>query len=292
MTNTSKTIVFFGSGPVAAKSLDYIASNFDVEIVITKSKPLHHKHNAPVEELAKKLGLKILFANDKNSLDQIIDSTIINSRLGIIIDFGIIVSKKVIEKFEYGIINSHFSLLPEWRGADPITYSILSGQKHTGVSLMLIDEGMDTGKLLAQEKVEIENFETSISLTEKLVRKSNQMLTFFIPKYINGSIKPFIQPKDVNPSYSKKLTKQDSIIDQTKSSEQLEREIRAFQGWPGSKFTLKDKEIKIKKAHTSNKKETEIDIFCSDGKYLVIDELIAPSGKTMSSVAFINGYLS
>lgn len=292
MTNTSKTIVFFGNGPVASESLAYIASHFEVEAVITKPRPIHHRHDAPVEKLANKLGLKVLFASDKNSLDQLIDATIFDSNLGIIIDFGIIVSKKVINKFEFGIINSHFSLLPEWRGADPITYSILSGQKNTGVSLMIIDEGMDTGKLLAQEKVEINIDETSISLTEKLISTSNRMLTQFIPDYLVGNIVPYEQSKSTDPTYSKKITKLHAIIDASKTADELEREVRAYQGWPGSIMTIKDNKIKIKKAHIAKDQQTKLDVCCSDGKYLIIDELIAPSGKTMTAKEFINGYLS
>lgn len=292
MTSTSKTIVFFGNGPVASESLAYIASQFDVEAVITKPRPIHHRHDAPVEKLANKLGLKVLFASDKNSLDQLIDTTTFRSSLGIIIDFGIILSKKVIDKFEIGIVNSHFSLLPEWRGADPITYSVLSGQKITGVSLMTIDEGMDTGDLLAQEKALISDNETSLSLTKKLIDTSNQMLTKFIPDYLDGNLIPFAQSKTIEPSYSHKITKLHAQIDAQKTADTLEREVRAFQGWPGSTMTIKDKIIKIKKAHVGTINQTNIDVRCADGKYLIIDELIAPSGKTMSAQAFINGYLN
>ncbi len=153
MKKTSETIVFFGSGPVAAASLKALADNFEIEHVITKQAPLHHRGSIPVVETAEDLGLPILFANNRSQLDQAILGLDFKSRVGIIIDYGVIVSRSVIDKFPFGILNSHFSLLPQWRGADPITFSILSGQTETGVSIMLIVEELDEGQLIAQDKV-------------------------------------------------------------------------------------------------------------------------------------------
>lgn len=287
--HNKKSIVFFGSGPVASESLDFLVKHFEIEAVITKAKPLHHCHNAPVEELAKKNNLKVLFANNKFELDQIIDSTKFNSIVGIIIDYGVIVSKKTIDSFEFGIVNSHFSLLPQLRGADPITFSLLSGQTKTGVSLMVIDEGMDTGKLITQAEVSIDICDNQKTLTKKLIEKSNSLLLEFIPKYIDNQIELFDQPNLKQPTYSTKLNKANSHLDFNKTAQELDCEIRAYLDWPGSIMNHGDKIIKIKKAHVSDKPETELDKLCSDGKYIIIDELIAPSGKKMTAKAFLNG---
>src|SRR5690349_4191168 len=136
MKKISEPITFFGSGPVAAESLRLLAQSFTIEAVITKPRPAHHKGSVPVLELAEKLQIPVRTASTKSELDALFDSRPVKSRVAILIDFGIIVSQQVIDYFEYGIINSHFSLLPEWRGADPITFSILSGQPRTGISLM------------------------------------------------------------------------------------------------------------------------------------------------------------
>lgn len=288
----NKSIVFFGSGPVATASLNFLIQHFEIEAVITKAKPTYHRHNAPVEELAKKNNLKILFANSKQELDQLIDSTKFISRLGVIIDFGVIVSSKTIQAFELGMINSHFSLLPQWRGADPITFSLLSGQEKTGVSLMLIDEGLDTGKLITQAEVEIDEKDNQISLTKKLIEKSNSLLLEFIPKYFNSEITASDQPEPETATYSKKISKQNRILDFNKPANVLEHEIRAFYDWPGSVMDFKGFSIKIKSAHVSDIPNSTLDKVCSDGKYLVIDELIAPSGKKMTAQDFINGYSS
>ena len=290
MKNESKKIVFFGSGPVAAASLEFLVKHFSIEGIITKSVPAHHKGLAPVEELTKKLHIPVYFANTKLELDNLIDSHKFNSQLGILVDYGVIVSQKTIDSFELGIINSHFSLLPEWRGADPITFSILSGQEKTGVSLMLIEPTLDTGKLLTRKSLKISSNETAPSLTDRLVSLSNILLKQYVSEYVDGLIKPKKQPHPDRATYSRKLTKNDGIIDWEKPATQIEREIRAFQGWPRSRSTIDGKEIIITKAHVSSSKTNQLDILCGDNKYLSIDELIAPSGRTMSAKAYINGY--
>lgn len=291
MKKTSKTIIFFGSGPVAAASLEYIAKHFNIEAIITKATPPHHKGIAPVEELASSLNLPILFSNTKQDLDNLFDAHKFKSEIGIIVDYGVIVSQKIIDNFRLGIINSHFSLLPEWRGADPITYSLLSDQTKTGVSLMIIRPELDTGRLIAQEEITISPSYTVHDLTSKLIELSNKMLAKYLPLYINGEITPYEQPNQDKASYSHKIHKLDGIIDSKKTAKQLEREVRAYYGWPGSQLVINSKtKIIVKKAHISNKKETPIDVLCSDGRYLVIDELIAPSGRRMSVNNFLNGH--
>lgn len=290
MKNTSKTIVFFGSGPVAADSLAFIASHFEVETVITKAVPAHHKGVAPVEELAKQLNLPIIFASNKFELDHIIDTHRFSSHIGIIVDYGVIVSQKVIDTFELGIVNSHFSLLPQWRGADPITFSILSGQSKTGVSLMIIEPSLDTGKLITQKSIKIEPNDTTPSLTKKLITLSNQLMADYLPDYIKGEIKPKSQPHPDRATYSHKLNKSDGVIDWSKPAKQIEREVRAYYGWPGSVTTLGDKRVIIKKACVVTTPSNPLDIKCGDGQYLSIEELVAPSGRQMSAKAFINGY--
>lgn len=289
MTKALKTIVFFGSGPVAAASLEFLSSHFDIETVITKTVPAHHKGIAPVEKLANSLHLPIIFANNKVELDEVIDSHQFQSRLGLIVDYGVIVSQKIIDSFELGILNSHFSLLPQWRGADPITFSILSGQPETGVSLMLIEPTLDTGRLIVQKSINISSDDTTPSLTKRLIELSNHLLVNYIPQYMDGEIKPINQSDPDKATYSRKLTKSDGTIDWHKPAEQIEREIRAYYGWPGSRTTYNGKDIIVKKAHVTNDQQDLMDILCSDNKYLSIDELVAPSGRTMLAKDFLNG---
>lgn len=301
MTHTSKTIVFFGSGPVAAKSLEFLATRFTIEMVITKAKPPHHKGIAPVEALVDTLGLPVLFANNKQEVDQLLAQHPLQSSVGVIIDYGVLLSEAVIQSFPLGIINSHFSLLPEWRGADPITFSVLSGQLKTGVSLMVIDMGLDTGKLIGQKSLFIDQGETTDTLTDRLITLSNQMLAEYLPLYQEGNIKPRQQPHPDRATYSRKLTKSDSILDWQKPAAVLEGEIRAFKGWPGSKTTLGVVEAVITSAHVDTSlslspgelkiADTSLFIGTSEGS-LAIDYLKPIGKKEMPIQAFLAGYRS
>jgi len=293
MKKKSEPIVFFGSGPVAAASLRSIQKVFEIEAVITKS--------STRDEMKAVLSKKcpVYCVSNRNNLDDLIVSKNFSSQVGIIVDFGIILSKTVINFFSKGIVNSHFSLLPEWRGADPIVFAILSGQSKTGVSLMLVSEKLDEGSLLAQKEVRIAPDSSTPSLTDALVKASNEMLTELVPKYLAGEIKPFSQ-SSVGISYSRKLNKQDGVIDWAKPAKQIEREIRAFIDWPKSHTTLGSVEVVITKARTLSgivKSPGTIEVVNNKnllvhcGKDYLYIESLKPTGKTEMSVqSFLAGY--
>lgn len=303
------SILFFGSGPVAAKSLELLAKNFSIEAVVTKPKPEHHKGDFPVIEVAKKLGLKTYTVSNKVELSELIAASPFKSSLGVLVDFGIIVTQDVIDYFPKGIVNSHFSLLPEWRGADPITFSILSGQKRTGVSLMLLVEKMDEGPLLAFGIQELDGTETTPDLTEKLIYLSDALLKEEIPRYLadgklvdQSQIAEQVPGYPSKPTYSRKLTKEDGRIDWNKPARQIEREIRAFSEWPKSFTKLAGVDVIIMRVHAIDSNDPKIKpggqtivderlliVQTGDGS-LIIDEL-RPAGKTtMDTKAFLAGY--
>lgn len=297
MKKISEPVVFFGSGPVAAESLRLLADDFTIEAVITKPRPAHHHGSVPVVELAEKLGFAIFTATDKQSLDDLFAGTRFKSRISILVDFGIIISQNVIDYFPLGIVNSHFSLLPEWRGADPITFSILSGQAQTGVSLMLLVQKMDEGPLLAQSTLPILAQMTTPELTAQLVKLSHHLLAENIPKYVTGVIKPFAQGSSHQPTYSRKLIKEDGKIDWQKPAVEIEREIRAFASWPKSYTNYEGLGIIITAAHVIDETGTpgrtallnKSIVFYTSKQALAIDKL-KPAGKSeMTSAAFLAG---
>jgi methionyl-tRNA formyltransferase len=286
-----KPLVFFGSGPVGAATLTgLIKEGFEFEAIITKPRLIHHKGPMPVLDFAISHNIPVYTPVNQQSLSDVFHTSSFTSKIGIVVDYGIIISKDVINAFELGIVNSHFSLLPQWRGADPITFAILSGQEITGVSLMLIDESLDTGVLLAQEKLAINKYDTAPSLTKQLINLSNCLLIDAIPKYLDGKVKLFPQSSRVQPSYSRRLTKKDGRINWDKSAEVLEREIRAYLGWPRSPAKIFSKQVVIVKARIiKDESGGALVMKCNPG-YLEIQELIGPSGRTMSGADFIRGY--
>lgn len=295
-------IVFFGSGPVAAKSLALLHASFSIEAIITKP--------ATAAEMSRACpGVPVHTAYDRRSLDTLCAAVSFASSCAVLVDFGIIVSREVINRFPLGIVNSHFSLLPQWRGADPISFAILSGQEETGVSLMLLVEAMDEGPLLAQAVQPIPQGATTPQLTGLLIELSDAMLKTVLPAYLDGTAVPAPQEAasllgNVPATYSRKLTKEDGILDWRKPAAQLECEVRAFIGWPKSRAMLAGKDVIITTAHATQPTHHTADeaagsiflslgggigIACGEGA-LIIDRL-KPAGKPeMSAAAFLAGH--
>jgi len=299
MKNNDKTsIVFLGSGPVAAKSLELIQEYFSVEAVITK--PTTEREMSAVANKS-----PVRTVSTKKELDTLIDSSSFKSKVGVLIDFGIIVSQHTIDSFKKGIVNSHFSLLPELRGADPISFAILEGKQKTGVSLMLLVEAMDEGPLLAQSELELTGEETGPSLTADLIELSAKSLEAVLPLWIAGDIDAGAQ-EDVTllaskeATYTRKLSKMDGIIDWSKPAVQIDREVRTFIEWPKSRATVGDVDCVITGVTVLDRSglagelfiyEKKLAVYC--GEQAIVIERIKPAGKKeMDSAGFLNGYRS
>lgn len=292
-----RSVVFMGSGPVAAESLELLLKHTQVEAVVTKPTTLWE-----MAAVADEIPLHTV--SNRAELDQLVDTQKFTSHAGVLIDFGIIVSQHAIDTFPLGIVNSHFSVLPEWRGADPITFAILSGQSVTGVSLMLLVEKMDEGPIIGYGEQQLSGTETTPVLTEQLIKLSDALLRDLLPRYMSGNTKPGKQELSGRTvSYSRKLTKEDGALDFTKPAEILEREIRAFIGWPKSRTTIGGKDVIITAAHAGPaapgvhrpgevaivKQPKSLYVHCNPG-CLFIDRL-KPAGKPdMPIEAFLAGY--
>lgn len=306
LSDQKLSIVYFGSGPLAAVSLSYLHRHFSIEAVITKPRAPHHKGAVPVIEFCQAQNIRIFTPASRQELTKLFAAQPFISRMGVVIDYGIIIDQDVIDAFALGIVNSHFSLLPQWRGADPITFAILSGQPKTGVSLMLIDAKMDEGPLLAQAECDITTSTTATSLTSDLVDISNALLNEILPLYATDTVLAAPQTnsiaEDTTISYSRKLAKADGVLDWQKPATQLEREVRAFIEWPKSRTTLGSIDVIITAAHatpsTTPKEpgyvevipEQDVLMVNTSNGYFCIDRL-KPAGKTeMTAADFIRGY--
>ena len=298
MNNEKKSLVFFGSGPVAAESLRLLANTFSIEAVVTKPTTEREMHLACPES-------PVFLVSNKAELDRLIESRNFSSSCGVLIDFGIIVSRKIIDYFEFGIINSHFSLLPELRGADPISFAILEGKEKTGVSLMLLVEAMDEGPILSVGQLSLDGSETTHTLSSDLIELSYNLLLECLPKYLSGEINPVSQDViarqfNLEASYTRKLTKSDGFIDWNKTAEQIEREIRAYIGWPKSSTSLNGIDCVITKAHSLELSgepgelfinAKTLGVYCGHGALVI--ERLKPAGKNaMDSSSFLNGYIN
>lgn len=209
---------------------------------------------------------------------------------GVLAVFGKMIPASTLDLFNPGIINIHPSLLPLYRGSSPVESAIINGDNATGVTIMQIAEGMDSGPIYGQNTLALSGKETRPDLYKTLAESGTKLLLDLLPNIIDGSSLPIAQDES-KAVYCDMLKKEEAWLDMANiSAIQAERKIRAHLNFPKTKINLGEITIIITKAHVSNEHKTMLDIKCKDGKYLSIDELVAPSGKTMSAKDFINGY--
>jgi len=166
----------------------------------------------------------------------------------IVADFGYILSKKIIKMPKYGSLCLHPSLLPKYRGASPVQYAIINGEKETGLTIFQMDEKVDHGPIIAQLKEKIKNDDTAETLYQRLFTRGAQLLIKILPQYLREEIKPKPQNHSLA-TYTPRLSRQAGKIDWRKSDEEIERFIRAMYPWPGAWTTVGSKRLKILKAH-------------------------------------------
>jgi methionyl-tRNA formyltransferase len=220
------------------------------------------------------------------------------AEVGVLVAYGKIVPAAILELFPRGIINIHPSLLPRHRGPTPIESIILNGESQTGVSVMQLAIGMDSGPVYAQQAVPLHGTESKAELAASLLELGKDLLLTSLPGILDGSLQP--TPQDhTQATYDKLLTKELSVLDWRKPAMQLAREVRAYLDWPRSRTTLEGVDVIVTAAHAAAghgqpgelyRNGNELGVHTSDG-ILVIDSLIPPGKKAMPALAFTAGYL-
>ncbi|WP_261816308.1 methionyl-tRNA formyltransferase [Vibrio gallicus] len=222
----------------------------------------------------------------------------LNADIMVVVAYGLLLPKSVLEMPRLGCINVHGSILPRWRGAAPIQRSIWAGDKQTGVTIMQMDEGLDTGDMLHIETLDIQDTDTSADLYNNLAQLGPKALINCLEDIANNTAKATKQD-DSQANYAKKLSKDEARIDWSKDAIELEREIRAFNPWPISYFSIEDKNIKVWKSHvepntTSLEPGTIISADKSGIKVatgnnaLVLEQIQVPGKKAMAASDVLN----
>lgn len=296
-------IIFMGSPEFAVPSLLSLSENFSIVGVVTQPDRRAGRGRtlkaSPVKESAKKIGIPVItpdkLLHNKDAVQQIQRWA---PTLIVVCAYGKILRKEILDIPPLGCINVHASLLPRWRGASPIQAAILSGDEKTGITIMKMDEGLDTGPLLAQKEVEILPEDTAGSLEERLALVGADLLVKVLPAYLNGKIQPEPQPKN-GETYAPLIKKEDGWLDFSKPAEYLARQIRAYHPWPGCFALMDGSLLKIHRACAVDSKSAE------PGKMVMVDDYpaigtkagllvlveVQPSGKrSMDGKTFLMGY--
>ena len=302
--NNDKKIVFMGTPDFAVNSLErLISSGYDIIAVYTQpDRPRGRGYKlspSPVKACALSYDLRVLQPENFKSEDVLEQFSELKPDIVIVVAYGIILPEAVLDLPRYGCVNIHGSILSQYRGAAPIQHAILNGESETGVSLMQMDRGMDTGDIIDIVKTDISRDETCGELFGRLSVMGAQLLIDTLPQIFDGSAVKTKQ-NDAKSSYAPQIKKSDTFIDFNKSKVNIINLVRALAPVPGACFKLDEKLIKVYAAEATDQKGAQPGIIlcadrndgfvisCSDGAVRLLD--IKPEGtKRMSAAQFLSG---
>lgn len=293
-------IVFMGSPDFAVPVLHALAEAYPVVGVVTQPDRPAGRHMTltppAVKIAADERHLPVIQPDKLREPEAMQQLREWNPDLIVVAAFGQILRPKVLDLPRYGCVNVHASLLPRHRGAAPIQAAILAGDTETGITIMKMDPGLDTGPILRQRAIAIESQDTGGSLFEKLSQLSSELLLETLPDYLSGKLTPQPQP-ETGSTYAPMLKKEDGLLDFTRPAVELERKVRAFTPWPGTFLVWDGAPLKIHKAHVADAQsepgkrivfEGLPAVGAADG-LIVFDELQPAGKKPMSGKAFLAG---
>ncbi|MBI5182332.1 MAG: methionyl-tRNA formyltransferase [Nitrospirae bacterium] len=297
-------IVFMGTPEFAVPSLNaLLSSKKEIAAVVTQSdKPSGRGKRLmppPVKAAALNSGIRVL--QPERIKDEAFVNTLkeINPDVIVVAAYGKILPAKILHLPKYGCINVHASLLPRYRGAAPINWAIINGEKETGITIMQMDEGLDTGSILLQKGIEITKEDTAGTLSNKLSKMGAELLIEGLNAIEKGEIKPITQDNS-KASYAPMLKKEDGQIDWTKGVEDIYNMVRGMDPWPGAFTYYKGEAWRMWKTVVGNDRNGipgmvisidggKIDVACGKGVISIIE--MQPVNKRRMAVSdFLRGH--
>ncbi|HEV8266996.1 MAG TPA: methionyl-tRNA formyltransferase [Thermoanaerobaculia bacterium] len=242
-------IVFFGSPDFAVPSLDALvdAGHQVVLVVSQPAKPVGRKGvvaDPPVASRAAALSLPLFQPSTLKNEEAVARLRETAADLFVVVAYGKILRPEVLSLPRLGCVNVHGSVLPRWRGASPVQAAILAGDETTGISIMKLDAGMDTGPVYAFRETSIGAKETADALSGRLATLGAGLLAETLPRIADGSLQPVAQP-DTDVTTCPKITREDGRVDWTLDAAALERRARAFTPWPGLFAFRQERRVKL-----------------------------------------------
>lgn len=295
-------IIFMGTPDFAAASLEaLIDSRHEIQAVVTQpDKPKGRKGEltpSPVKVVAEEKVIKVyqpLKVRDEEFVETL---RAYNPDVIVVVAFGQIIPLSILQMPKYGCVNIHGSLLPKYRGAAPIQWAVLDGEKETGITTILMDEGIDTGDILLKKTIKIDMDETSGSLFDKLMALGAETILETLDELEKGSLTPIKQGESPT-AYAKMLTKAMGLIDFTRPAKELDCFVRGMDPWPSAYTRLSGKTLKLWKVRAvegSGKAGSVIGIgkesfivACGEGAIEVL-EVQLEGKKRMSAGDFLKG---
>ncbi len=294
-------VIFMGSPQFAVPVFKELIKIYQVVGVVTQpDRPAGRGRRLtapPVKQAALEFGIPVIQPEKMKEPGVFEQLTTWQPDVIVVAAFGQILRKNVLELAPFGCINVHASYLPRWRGAAPIQAAILNGDEFTGVSIMKLNPGIDTGPVYTQRKELIRDEDTAVSLEERLSFLGAELLMETLPGILLGDLTPSEQDEN-RATYASMLKKEDGLLDWSQPAEQLARKVRAYYDWPGAYFIKDGLKVKLRKTRNLSDlhlKPGEFDqikgypvVGTATGGLALIE--IQPAGKSwMDGRAFLNG---
>ncbi len=304
----TQRIIFMGTAELSCASLEKLARNEQFQILAVVTQPDKPKGRelkltpSPVKVLAEKLNLLVLQPLKAREEKFVAELRELKPDLLVVVAYGQILPQALLDVPTYGCLNVHTSLLPKYRGAAPIQWAIADGEPETGVTIMKMDAGLDTGPILSMRRTPILPEDDSQKLHDRLAQLGAELLVETIPGYVAGKIQPHPQPTE-GTTYAAKIKKEDGQIDWSLPTEKIWNRLRAFTPWPGAYTFLqgepKPQLLKIWKSGVVELKgeagtvlsadKTGIVVACGQNALRIL-ELQREGGKRMTAEQFLIGH--
>ena len=296
-------IAFAGTPAFAAVALQaLVESDFEIALVLTQpdrpaGRGLRETPSA-VKQLALDRGLAVVQPQSLRNEAIVSQLRSASVRAMVVAAYGLILPATILDLFPAGCVNIHASMLPRWRGAAPIQRAILAGDSETGISIMGMEQGLDTGPVFLARTLPILSDDSAGSLHDRLATLGASCIVEALPQIGRGTLAPLPQPAD-GITYAHKITKAEAAIDWQRDAQDLGRQVRAFNPFPGAFSLLRSESVKIWRAKPAAGGEggpgeilassaDGIDVACGSGT-LRITELQKAGGRRLSAAEFLNG---
>lgn len=299
----SLNIIFAGTPDFAAQHLKaLIQAKYTIKAVLTQpDKPAGRGQKlqpSPVKQVALEHGLTVLQPRTLKKIEIVETLKTFQADVLVVVAYGLILPASVLALPKYGCINVHASLLPRWRGAAPIQYAIWKGDKETGITIMQMDEGLDTGPMLHKVSCNIDKHETSASLYQKLAQQGPEALIQVLNGLALEKIHP-IKQNDAEATHAGKIEKkQGLIIWEKETAEEIDYKIRAFNPWPMAYFADRGQMVKVWEASVTSLQgepgkildigKNSVTIATKQGA-LILQKIQLPNGKPLAVRDLFNG---
>ncbi|MFW6051627.1 MAG: methionyl-tRNA formyltransferase [Myxococcota bacterium] len=297
--------IFFGSPAFAVPCLDATTRVADVVAVVTQpDRPAGRGmalRRPPVKARALEHGLDVLQPTKVRTGELADRLAALGADVGVVVAYGRILPRAVLNAPRLGCVNVHASLLPRWRGAAPVHWAIVHGDEETGVCLMQMDEGMDTGPVLCCERTPIDPNETAGRLAERLSSLGASVLERELPRFLAGELEASAQP-DTGVTVAPVLRKEHGRIDWTRSAREVHDLVRGMSPWPGAFATMEGSRVKVHRTHVVDRTSEiappgtlvraegdALHVACGRG-VVAVDELQAEGRKRLGARQFLAGH--